>query len=129
MNKKEYMKMWRQQNQDRIREYQRLYRRRFYLRDKEKIIQSLKKWRSENKSKVREYLQKYKLNHPEKVAQWKRNRSELLKIKRLEERQNAPINLRLSIERELDETNRRLEKYKNKNLTFEELMNIILKKK
>lgn len=133
MNKQEYLKLWKLQNKERIREYHRLYRRKFYLRDKEKIKQAVRKWQKNNKEKVLEYFQKYKLKHPEKVTKWEAHRAELLKFKRLEERQEKfykqLYKKKEAMKKELSETNRRLENYKDKELTFDELMMIILKKK
>ena len=146
MDKKEYMRLWRKKNQDKVRAYHREYKRKFYERDREKIMIALKKWRTKNRLKVLKYNKKYKLEHPEKLAKWRNKRIELLKIKRLEDKQKIPLNIRMrnsrlnqnskffntrkeDIERELEETNRRLENYKNRKLTFEELMDIVLFKK
>lgn len=55
MDKKEYMKKYRQENKDAIRDYQREY----YSKNREDMQQKKKIWRENNKEKLKEYQKKY----------------------------------------------------------------------
>jgi hypothetical protein len=133
-----YNKRWNEKNKDRLTEYRKLY----YLNHKEEIKEKNKNWTNNNKEKLRDYQRRYVKTHPEQIKKNIQRRAEKRDLKNIEKRQNTPINLRarymrLSQDTVLikkhrqeveEETNKRLAKYQNKELTFERLMKILLKK-
>lgn len=133
-----YTMRWNEKNKDRLTEYRKLY----YLNHKEEIKEKNKNWTNNNKEKLRDYQRRYVKTHPEQIKKNIQRRAEKRDLKNIEKRQNTPINLRarymrlsqdtILIKKDRqeveEETNKRLDKYQNKELTFEELMKILLKK-
>ena len=133
-----YTMRWNDKNKDRLIEYRKLY----YLNHKEEIKEKNKNWTNNNKEKLRDYQRRYVKTHPEQIKKNIQRRAEKRDLKNIEKRQNTPINLRarhMRINQDIflikkhrqeveEETNKRLDKYQNKELTFEELMKILLKK-
>jgi len=65
MNKKEYLKEWRENNKERVRGY--------YKNNKEKYRKNLKKWRENNKEKVKQYAKTYRDRHKDKIRKWEKD--------------------------------------------------------
>jgi hypothetical protein len=95
--KKEYMKRYRQDNKERIREKKRQYMKEYYAKNKDKILEyqkvhyrenservreRVRNWKEENKPKVDAYNKRYRAEHSEEHAAYiKRRREEDAKYK------------------------------------------------
>lgn len=136
-----YHKIYYQKNKDKILEHTREYRHNYYIQNKEKIQKKAKEYFHKNRQKINKYIAKYLKEHPEKKKQFVERQIDQRKIRNLEKRQKIPINIRarnmaigqdrhfkIKYRKEAEEeTYKRLEKYKDQDLTFEQLMKILLK--
>lgn len=62
LEKREYMRKWREKNKEKVKKQQALYRE----KNREAIYNRHKKWQDEHKDRVKEYSRKYKEKNLEK---------------------------------------------------------------
>ena len=71
MSAYEYTKQWKKENQDKVAEQQRRYRKKY----KKEIYEKKKKWAEENPNKVKEQQRRYREKHREEINERARKRS------------------------------------------------------
>ena len=85
MDNSEYIKKYREENKDKIREYLKKY----YEENKDKIIEYSKKYIEKNKDKVREYSKKYREENKDTVREYQEeNKDKIREYKKKYQEEN-----------------------------------------
>jgi hypothetical protein len=77
-NKKDYDKIYREENKEKISDY----KKEWYSKNKENVKERVKDWKEENKEALKEYTKKYREENKDNLKKWREENKEKIREQR-----------------------------------------------